>query len=1192
MITKQLIPVIILSVGLSFVFSCTSRHTLFEQIAPEESGIHFNNIIIENDSINPMDLTNVYNGGGVGVGDFNNDGWLDLYFTGNLVENKLYLNNGNFRFTDITHAANVTGEGRWCRGVAVIDINNDGRLDLYVAASMLRDGFRRQNLLYINQGADRSGIPQFTEMAAAYGLNDTTHTTMPVFFDYDNDGDLDVYLVVNEIRLSDNPSVYRPRVTDGSHYSTGRLYRNDWNDSLQHAFFTNVTMEAGLTTEGYGHAATIADFNRDGWKDIFVTNDFLGNDLLYINNRNGTFTDKTTEYFKHTAANGMGQDVIDINNDGLSDVIELDMNPEDNYRKKMMLNANNYSGYQNADYYGYQYQYVRNTLQVNCGFRVLENDSIGDPVFADIAWYAGIAETDWSWAPLVQDFDNDGWRDIIVTNGYPKDVTDHDFMAFRNRSSQVATKEFLLQQIPQVKIHNYAFRNNGDLTFSNTTEAWGLSTPSFSNGGAYADLDNDGDLDLVINNINDEAMVYRNVQRERDDQQSHFLRIRLHGDSLNRMGLGTWIELHYGGNIQAYEQTTARGYLSSIQPDVHFGLGAVTSVDSLCIKWPDGKMQVLRQVSADQLLTVAHTEADNRWSPEYPRIAPLFHDITRAAGIQYVHRDEDFVDFNIQKLLPHKLSEYGPALAAGDLDGNGLDDLVVGGSRFYSAQLFLQHPSGAFVSRALLPDASEQTKLGEDMGIVLFDADNDHDLDIYITSGGYENESNGTAYADKLFVNNGKGVFTIDSTALPANYTSKSCVRAADFDKDGDLDLFVAGRVEPGAYPKPVSSAIYRNDSRPGKIAFTDVTSTAAPMLNNIGLIADAIWTDFNNDGWQDLVLAGEWMPLTFLQNVKGNFRDVTAGTGLQQHKGWWNSIVSGDFDNDGDMDYVAGNLGLNSFYKASDRYPVRMYAKDFDKNGSYDAVPALYLPSSMEDKTKKEFVAHTRDDMIRQLIGFRAKYPRYKTYANATVHQMFSKEELQDALVVEANNFSHCYIKNLGNGKFACTPLPATTQWSCLNGMVVDDINYDGNADIIINGNDYSTDVGVGRYDGCNGLLLRGRGDGTFEPASITESGLFIPGNGKALVKLRSAHGHYLLAAGQHRGPLKLFALKAAVHCVSLSVLDETAVITYKNGKTQLRDLQYGASFLSQPGRFMLVDDEMAQITITNSKGEKRIIR
>jgi len=493
---------------------------------------------------------------------------------------------------------------------------------------------------------------------------------------------------------------------------------------------------------------------------------------------------------------------------------------------------------------------------------------------------------------------------------------------------------------------------------------------------------------------------------------------------------------------------------------------------------------------------------------------------------------------------------------------------------------------------ALLPDANEQTKLCEDMGILLFDADNDQDLDLYITCGGYENGNNVKAYADKLFINNGKAVFTLDSTALPANYTSKSCVRAADYDKDGDLDLFIAGRVEPNAYPKPVSSVVYRNDSRPGSIQFTDVTATVAPMLEHIGLIADAIWTDFNSDGWQDLVLAGEWMPLTFLQNVKGNFRDVTANTGLQQHKGWWNSIVSGDFDNDGDVDYIAGNLGLNSFYKASEQYPVRMYAKDFDNNGSYDAVPSLYLPASMEDKTRKEFVAHTRDDMIKQLIGFRKKYPQYKSYANATVDEMFSKEEMQDALVVEANYFSHCFIENLGNGKFACAPLPVPAQWSCLNGMVVDDVNHDGNADIVINGNDYSTEVGVGRYDGCNGLLLMGKGDGTFQPVSITESGIFIPGNGKALVKLRSAGGNYLLAAGQHRGPLKIFALKETVHCIPLNPLDETAVITYKNGKTQLRDLPYGASFLSQSGRFMVVDEEMVQITITNSKGEKRIVK
>ena len=567
-----------------FILSCHQKKSLFEMIPSEQSGIHFANQIVEKDSVNPIDLTNIYNGGGIGVGDFNRDGLPDLYFTGNQVSNRLYINKGNFKFEDVTDIAGVGGNGKWCRGVAVVDINNDGWPDIYVCATIDKDPNKRKNLLYINQGVDKNGIPHFKEMAREYGLDDTTHSTMAAFFDYDNDGDLDVYICVNEIVKGNNPSTYRPKIKDGSFPSTGRLYRNDWNDSLKHPVFTDVTKQAGVTMEGYGHAVTIADFNKDGWKDIFVTNDFNSNDLLYINNHDGTFTDKASTYFKHTSANGMGQDVIDINNDGLADVVELDMNPEDNYRKKMMMSSNNYTSYQNSDYFGYQYQYVRNTLQLNQGPRVNGNDSIGDPVFSDIGFYSGISETDWSWTPVVADFDNDGYRDVIITNGYPKDVTDHDFVSFRNNASNLLSREDLVKLIPQVKIHKYAYRNNGNLNFSDVSSEWGLMKTSFSNGAVYVDLDNDGALDLVINNINDEASVYRNRSRDKNKEANHYLQVEFLGDSLNKDGLGAWVELHYdGGKQQVFENTTYRGYLFSVQPGAPFGIGKIQSLDPVFI---------------------------------------------------------------------------------------------------------------------------------------------------------------------------------------------------------------------------------------------------------------------------------------------------------------------------------------------------------------------------------------------------------------------------------------------------------------------------------------------------------------------------------------------------------------------------------------------------------------------------------
>ena len=1174
-----------------FLFSCKHNTALFHAVSSEQSGIHFNNKIVETDSINPIDVTNIYNGGGVGVADFNNDGLPDIYFTGNMVSNKLYLNKGGLKFQDITDEAGVGGEGKWCRGIAIVDINNDGLQDMYVCVSMDKNPEKRRNILYINQGPDKNGVPVFKDMAKEYGLDDTTHSTMAAFFDYDNDGDLDMYLVVNQIIKEINPATFHQKITDGSFPSTGRLYRNDWNDSLKHPVFTNVTKQAGLTIEGYGHGVNIADFNRDGWKDIFVTNDFITNDLLYINNHDGTFTEKAASYFKHTSANGMGQDVIDINNDGLSDVVELDMSPEDNFRKKMMLNSTGYQTFQNSDYFNYQYQYVRNSLQVNQGPRVNLHDSIGDPVFSDVGFYAGISETDWSWCPLVADFDNDGFRDIVVTNGFPKDITDHDFITFRNEASSIASKSYTLQQIPQVKLHKYAFRNKGNLSFDNVSKDWGLTVTSFSNGAAYADLDNDGDLDMIVNNINDEASLYENTLIKEKPEHNNYLSVKLIGDSMNRNGLGTWIELYYNGKQQAYEQTPYRGYLSSVQLNPHFGLGDVSVIDSMLVKWPNGKKQLLQKVPANQTISVSKTNATDNYSWTQPAFAPntVFKEITDSLNIHYVHTQKDFVDFNIQKLLPHKFSEYGPALVSGDLNGDGLDDIIVGGNNTQPATVLLQQANGSFVQKPLLPPSPSGNIQWQDLGLTLFDADGDGDLDLYAARGGYENKPNSPSYQDILYINDGKGNFTADSLALPINYTSKSCVRAVDFDHDGDLDLFIAGRVEPWNYPKPVSSFIYRNDSKDGKIKFTDVTNQVAKDLNNIGLVCDALFTDFDNDGWPDLILTGEWMPITFLKNDKGIFKNITPASGIANQVGWWNSIVAGDFDNDGDIDYVVGNLGQNSYYKASQDYPVSVYAKDFDNNGSYDAFPALYLPVSQEDQTKKEFPAQNRDDFVKQMIGFRNRFQNYKTFAAATMDQVFTKEQMAGALIVRANNLRSSYIRNDGNGKFTIMPLPAQAQFSALNGMIADDFDGDGNLDLVINTNDYGTDVNVGRYDALNGLMLKGDGKGNFRPLTILESGIYIPGNGKALVKLRGKNNRYLLAASQNRGPLKVYSLKHDVQNIAVQPDDVSAELIFRDGRKQKQEIYYGCSFLSQSARFLSINKNVLIVRITDSNNKTR---
>ena len=1175
------------------LFSCKKRATLFEQIPSSHSGVSFVNQVIENDTINPLDKLNIYNGGGVGVGDFNGDGLQDLYFVGNAVSNKLYLNKGDMEFDDVTARAGVGGKSGWGRGVAVVDINNDGRPDIYVCYTLLDDPNKRRNALYVNQGPDKDGIPHFKEMAREYGLDITVHSTMASFFDYDNDGDLDMYLTVNEADQSDNTSLFKPIIKNGSAKSTGRLYRNDWDPVLKHAVYHDVSKQAGILLEGYGHAATTVDINRDGWKDIYVTNDFLPDDILYINNHDGTFTDKSHEYFKHTSSAAMGQDIEDMNNDGLADIFALDMNPPDNYRKKMFMSPNVYQVYQNFDRFGHEYQYTRNTLQLNQGPRLGQNDSIGDPAFSEIAFQSNIAQTDWSWGPLMTDFDNDGYRDLIITNGYPRDVTDHDFMNFRAQSYFIASKKQVLDQIPIVKIPNFAYRNTGTLTFDDVTDSWGFGTPSFSNGAVYADLDNDGDMDVIINNINDEAMIYKNTSREKAPDSSHYLHVKFSGGQFNRDGIGAWADIYYDhGKHQVYENTPFRGYLSTIQNIAHFGLGKVVALDSVVIKWQNGMQQTLKNVKADQTLKVDIKDAKQPYTFKQAEIdkEALFTEVTRMLGVTYKHQDGDFVDFNIQKLLPHKLSEYSPGLAVGDVDGNGFDDIIVGGTSRYPSQVFLQQADGKFIQRNLLsPGQIKPQDDFKDEGLILFDANGDGKLDLYVASGGYANDSGSKFYQDRLYVNDGKGNFKEAIDALPKNFTSKLCVRAVDYNKDGKLDLFVSGRVDPWNYPKPVSSFILRNDSKDGVIKFTDVTSAVAKDLVKIGLVCDAVFTDFDNDGWPDLVLAGEWMPVTFLKNDHGVFKNITNGTGLVAKQGWWNTIVGGDFDHDGDIDYIVGNTGTNTFFKASEQYPLYITAKDFDNNGSYDAFPSIFLKDV--DGTMKEFPVQTRDDIVKQMIGMRIKFQNYKSFATATMDQVITPEMRKGALRLMANTLQSVYLRNDGKGKFTMIPLPEQAQMSELCGMAVDDYDGDGNLDVIINGNDFGTEVTTGRYDAFNGLMLKGDGKGGFKPLTILQSGIYIPGNGKALVKLVGAKGKYLIAASQNRGPLKIFEMKKSAHPVKLLPMDTYAVIKYKDGRMTRQEFYYGDSFLSQSGRFINIDNTMASVSIVDNDGHSRNI-
>lgn len=1086
----------------------------FRIVPSSESGIHFRNELTETAEFNIFNYLYFYNGGGVAVGDVNGDSLPDIYFTSNQESNKLYINQGKFRFADATQTSRTAGFKGWTTGVTMADVNSDGKLDIYV--SYLGDNVYHngKNQLFINEGNDADGMPLFTDRAREFGLDLKGYATQAAFFDYDRDGDLDMFMLNHSVHK--NGTFAKATLRKTTHPLAGdKLLRNDNGN------FVDVTASSGIYSSalGYGLGVVVSDVNLDGWPDIYVGNDFHENDYLYINQGDGTFTESLEKQFAHTSRYTMGVDFADFNNDAFPDLMAADMLPEDPETLKTSMAEDSYDVYNFKINFGYNHQFARNTMQLNNH----------NGTFSDIALLAGVSATDWSWATLFADFDLDGHKDIFISNGIYRRSNDLDYINFisadsiqvRMAQGQGERELDYLEKMPSIRVSNYLYRNNGDSTFTNKANAWGLDEMSFSQGAAYADLDNDGDLDLVMNNINDEAFVYENLTLDRDEHKTpvnHFIRFLLNGKSGNTFGTGAKVFIYHNGFMQMQECMPTRGYQSAVDHRLTFGLGNASVIDSVLVIWSDGTFQKLKSVNADRQIVLEQQLATGTFDYSvFHMVETLFRRTTDQLLLSYRHRENSFVEFNREALMPHMVSAEGPAVAIGDINGDDLEDIYLSGAKRFSDQVFVQTADGKF--REIVQSIFRRDSTYEDMDAILFDADNDSDNDLLLIPGGNEFSGKSKYRRPRLHLNDGQGNFS-DSDLMPEIYLNGSCASLADVDGDGDLDIFIGARSVPWHYGVKPDSYLLLND---GNGKFTDATATIASSLKELALVKDAAWTDIDHDGDPDLIVAAEWSPVIILLNTGGNLsRMQLDGTGLEHTSGWWNTVIPADVDGDGDMDLIAGNMGLNSKLKTSLTEPVRMIVADIDGNDSTDQILSHYIQG-------QEYTFHTRDEMVRQLPFLKKKFLSYSKFASATLHDLLPENKYDVTERYEAATFESVIIENRGGLKFRVSPLPLAAQFSTVNSILADDFNGDQKMDILVAGNFYPVNIQLGRNDASYGLLLNGNDNTRFTAVPAFKSGFSVRGEVKHLRRIRIGNRNHIMAI-RNSDSVEVFATEETV--------------------------------------------------------------